>query len=62
MIKRFKELVKALEEDIAKYSEDMVGKVFDVLVEGVSEKNEEYLSGYTEKNKLIQIFTYILVY
>ena len=51
--KRFKELVKALEEDIVKYSEDMIGKVFDVLVEGVSEKNPEMLSGYTEKNKLV---------
>ena len=51
--KRFKELVKALEEDIVKYSEDMVGKTFDVLVEGPSEKNPEMLSGYTEKNKLI---------
>ena len=51
--KRFKELVKALEEDIEKYSEDMVGKVYDVLVEGPSEKNPEMLSGYTEKNKLI---------
>ena len=36
-----------------KYSEDMVGKTFDVLVEGVSEKNPEMLSGYTEKNKLV---------
>ena len=51
--KRFKELVKALEEDIVKYSEDMVGKVYDVLVEGPSEKNPEMLSGYTEKNKLV---------
>ena len=31
----------------------MVGKTFDVLVEGVSEKNPEMLSGYTEKNKLV---------
>ena len=51
--KRFKELVKALEEDIVKYSEDMVGKTYDVLVEGTSEKNQEMLSGYTEKNKLV---------
>ena len=51
--KRFKELVKALEEDIMKYSEDMVGKTYDVLVEGVSEKNPDMLSGYTEKNKLV---------
>jgi tRNA-2-methylthio-N6-dimethylallyladenosine synthase len=51
--KRFKELVKALEEDIEKHSENMVGKTYDVLVEGPSEKNPEMLSGYTEKNKLI---------
>jgi len=51
--KRFKELVKALEEDIMKYSEDMVGKIYDVLVEGPSEKNKDVLSGYTEKNKLV---------
>lgn len=51
--RRFKELVKALEEDIEKYSEDMVGKIYDVLVEGPSEKNPEMLSGYTEKNKLV---------
>ena len=51
--KRFKELVKALEEDIVKYSEEMVGKTYDVLVEGPSERNPEILSGYTEKNKLV---------
>ena len=50
---RFKELVKALEEDIVNYSTDMVGKVYPVLVEGPSEKNPEMLSGYTEKNKLV---------
>ena len=31
----------------------MVGKVYDVLVEGPSEKDPNMLSGYTEKNKLI---------
>jgi len=51
--KRFKELVKSLEEDIEKYSDNMVGKTYDVLVEGPSEKNPDLLSGYTEKNKLI---------
>ena len=51
--RRFKELVKALEVDIEKYSEDMVGKTFEVLVEGPSEKNKDMLSGYTEKNKLV---------
>ena len=52
-VKRFKELVKALEEDIMKHSENMIGKVYDVLVEGPSEKNKEMLSAYTEKNKLV---------
>ena len=52
-VKRFKELVKALEVDIEKYSENMVGKTYDILVEGPSEKNPELLSGYTEKNKLV---------
>lgn len=50
---RFRELVKALEENISKYAEDMVGKTFDVLVEGPSEKDPNMLSGYTEKNKLV---------
>ena len=31
----------------------MIGKVYDILVEGPSEKNPEMLSGYTEKNKLV---------
>ena len=52
-VKRFKELVKALEEDISKHAENMIGKVYDILVEGPSEKNPEMLSGYTEKNKLV---------
>lgn len=52
---RFQELLKALEKDIEKYSEDMVGKVYDVLVEGPSEKNPDMLSGYTEKNKLVHV-------
>ena len=52
-VRRFKELVKALEVDIEKYSENMVGKTYDILVEGPSEKNPELLSGYTEKNKLV---------
>ena len=33
----------------------MVGKVYDVLIEGPSEKNPEMLSGYTEKMKLVHV-------
>lgn len=51
--KRFKELVKALEEEMMPIAEKMIGKTYSVLVEGISEKNNEMLSGYTEKNKLI---------
>lgn len=50
---RFRELVKALEQSIIEKSDAMVGKIYDVLVEGTSEKNHEMLSGYTEKNKLV---------
>ena len=51
--KRFKELVSELEKTIAISSNAMVGKTYKVLVEGVSEKNKEMLSGYTETNKLV---------
>ena len=51
--KRFMELVKELEKVIAISSDEMVGNTYSVLVEGVSEKNPEMLSGYTEKNKLV---------
>lgn len=50
---RFRELVKALEVGISEKSKAMVGKTYKVLVEGVSEKNPEMMSGYTEKNKLV---------
>ena len=46
-------LVKALEEEISPIAKAMVGKTYSVLVEGVSEKNKDMLSGYTEKNKLV---------
>ena len=51
--KRFQELVKTLEEIIEPINKTLVGKTFPVLVEGVSEKNNEMLSGYTEHNKLV---------
>jgi tRNA-2-methylthio-N6-dimethylallyladenosine synthase len=51
--KRFKELVSELEKTIAISSNAMVGKTYKVLVEGISEKNKEMFSGYTETNKLV---------
>lgn len=50
---RFRELVKELEKVIAISSDATVGNTYSVLVEGVSEKKDGFLSGYTEKNKLV---------
>ena len=51
--KRFQELVKTLEEVIEPINQTLVGKTFPVLVDSVSEKNKEMLSGYTEQNKSV---------
>ena len=51
--RRFKELVKHLEVNIEKYSADMVGKTYDVLVDGESKNNKDMMSGYTETNKMV---------
>ncbi len=50
---RFQELVKELEKTISNSSENMVGKTYDVLVDSLSEKDKNMLSGYTEGYKLI---------
>ncbi len=50
---RFKELVAHLEKSISASSERMIGNTYKVLVDGISKNNKEYLSGYTESNKLV---------
>ena len=50
---RFMELVKHLEVHIEEHSKTMVGKVFDVLVDGLSKTDKDMYSGYTEENKLV---------
>ncbi len=50
---RFQELVKHLEVSISASAERMVGNTYKVLVDGISKHNPEYLSGYTESNKLV---------
>lgn len=50
---RFKQLVTTLEKVIEPINGTLVGKVFPVLVDSISEKNSEMLSGYTEHNKLV---------
>ena len=51
--RRFKELVKHLEVSISASSNAMVGKTYDVLVDGYSKTDDQMLSGYTESNKLV---------
>lgn len=51
--RRFQELVNTLAEVIEPINKTLVGKTFSVLVESISEKNKEMLSGYTEHNKLV---------
>ena len=51
--KRFMELVKHLEKHIESHSKTMVGKTYDVLVDGVSKTDKDMYSGYTEENKLV---------
>ena len=51
--KRFQELVNTLAEVIEPINKTLVGKTFPVLVESISEKNKDMLSGYTEHNKLV---------
>lgn len=50
---RFKMLVNELEKTISVSSSAMINKVYPVLVEGVSDRNPNMLSGYTESNKLV---------
>ena len=52
-VKRFKELVKALEVNFEKHANAMVGTIQKVLVDGPSKKNKDVLSGYTELNKVV---------
>ena len=52
-VKRFKELVDNLEINFKKHADEMVGKVYEVFVEGESKKNKDLLSGYAENMKVI---------
>lgn len=52
-VKRFKELVSSLEVDFKKHADEMVGKTFEVLVDGESKKDKNMLSGYAYNMKII---------
>ncbi len=50
---RFNRLLKVIESGVMSHSSQMVGKTYDVLVDGPSKKDPDVLSGYTETGKLI---------
>ena len=52
---RLQELNKLVDKYAILYNNNMIDKVYSVLIEGISFKNENYMSGYTENNKLVNI-------
>ena len=50
---RFNRLVEEVSKSAKESNDRFVGKTVKVLVEGVSKKNENILSGYSEENKLV---------
>ncbi len=50
---RFNKLVEIVKDSALKHNEKYEGKEVMVLVEGVSKKNENVLSGYSHENKLV---------
>jgi len=50
---RFDRLKALIEKTTSEYSESMVGKTYEVLVEGPSKKNDDVLSSYASNGKLI---------
>ena len=51
--RRFDLLVKEIEREVVSHADAMVGKTYDVLVDGPSKKDASLLSGYTESGKLV---------
>lgn len=51
--RRFDRLVQVVEQEAKKKAEAMIGNTYLVLVDGFSKRNQEFLSGYTESNKLV---------
>ncbi|MCR4561782.1 MAG: tRNA (N6-isopentenyl adenosine(37)-C2)-methylthiotransferase MiaB [Bacilli bacterium] len=50
---RFDRLKAVIEDSTAKHSASMVGKIYDILVDGPSKKDENILSGYATNGKLV---------
>ena len=58
-LKEKEERLQRLNNDINKYykenNEKLLNKVVPVLIEGISEKNSNYLAGYTDTMKLVNV-------
>lgn len=52
-IERLERLKKLYEEELPKLNEKMVGKTYNVLVEGKSKNNKELYTGRTSQNKVV---------
>jgi tRNA-2-methylthio-N6-dimethylallyladenosine synthase len=50
---RFMRLTKVIEDSTSKHSLSMVGKTYQVLVDGPSKKDDDVLSGYASNGKLV---------
>lgn len=50
---RFDRLKKLIDQTTALHSSQMIGKTFEVLVQGQSKRNDDVLSGYATNGKLI---------
>ena len=51
--RRFDELLKVIEAGVVYHADQMIGKTYQVLVDGPSKKDKDVLSGYTENGKLV---------
>jgi tRNA-2-methylthio-N6-dimethylallyladenosine synthase len=52
-LKRLQHLQATIEENVARISQSMVGKVERILVEGLSRKDPSELAGRTENNRVV---------
>jgi tRNA-2-methylthio-N6-dimethylallyladenosine synthase len=50
---RFMRLTKVIEDSTSKHSLSMIGKTYQVLVDGPSKKDDDVLSGYASNGKLV---------
>jgi len=52
---RLQELNKIINDISNEKNKELEGKIVPVLIEGISEKDDEYLMGYTDTNKLVNV-------